>query len=72
MNPPKPTMTSDAVIWPLRIACMASATVVVATSSKSVPTVGLRHSRRALAGDGSPTSELTGRDFETYFAQEVK
>ena len=49
MNPPKPTMASAAVIWPLRIACMASATVVVASSSKSVPAVDLRHSRRSAA-----------------------
>ena len=49
MNPPNPTMTSEAVIWPLRIACMASATVVDATRSKSVPAVDLRHSRRSAA-----------------------
>ena len=49
MNPPKPTMASAAVIWPLRIACMASATVVVASSSKCVPAVDLRHTRRSAA-----------------------
>ena len=49
MNPPKPTMTSAAVIWPLRIACIASATVVSALSSKAVPAVDLRHSRRSAA-----------------------
>eukprot|EP00964_Phaeocystis_antarctica_P033934 scaffold19266_cov30-Phaeocystis_antarctica.AAC.1 len=50
-KPPKPTMTSAAVIWPLRMACMASWTVVVASSSKSVPAVDLRHNRSKAASD---------------------
>ena len=36
-------------IWPLRMACMASWTVVVASSSKSVPAVDLRHNRSKAA-----------------------